>query len=355
MCMYTPVIIFITGIIIGAGTVFLIMRIRLKDETERMKGHLSALSLDVLEKVSAQLNRQNRETLTQEREFSARELQNVTQMMEKMSVIVRELEKDRVSKFGELSAALGATHRDHEALAKLTRELHSVIYQKQSRGQWGERMAEDILRLAGFQEGVNYYRQQSLASSGNRPDFTFILPKGLILNMDVKFPLENYSRYVNAPDNEKQYHMTLFLSDVKKHIREISKREYAAAAEGTVDYVVIFIPSDLIYSAIFQEQPEILDDALRLKVILCSPSTLYAVLGVIRQAVDNYALEQSTGEMLKMMEIFLHEWQNFGEKMELLGKRLDAAQKEYTELAGTRAQKLEKPLREFRALLHKKD
>ena len=66
------------------------------------------------------------------------------------------------------------------------------------RGQWGERIAEDVLRLSGFLEGVNYLRQHTLTDSGGRPDYTFLMPNGLVMHMDVKFPLDNYLRFLDA-------------------------------------------------------------------------------------------------------------------------------------------------------------
>ena len=65
----------------------------------------------------------------------------------------------------------------------------------QKRGQWGERIVEDILNVIGLIEGINYTKQ-GVVESGERPDFTFKLPKEKIIYMDVKFPLAHYERYI---------------------------------------------------------------------------------------------------------------------------------------------------------------
>ena len=83
-------------------------------------------------------------------------------------------------------------------------------------GQWGERMAEDVLRLAGFTEHVNYRKQTQVAGGTGRPDYTFDLPKGHVLYMDVKFPLASYLRYLEVgTDAERQAHLKRFLADVR--------------------------------------------------------------------------------------------------------------------------------------------
>ena len=109
-------------------------------------------------------------------------------------------------------------------LRATTAKLREILSSSQKRGQWGERMVEDILSFIGLMEDVNYKKQPTL-ESGERPDFTFILPKEKIINMDVKFPLAHYEKFIESDDqgvmeNEKKD----FLKDVRNHIKTISNR-----------------------------------------------------------------------------------------------------------------------------------
>src|SRR3989442_690290 len=81
--------------------------------------------------------------------------------------------------------------------AEPTRKLREALSSSKARGQGGERMAEDVLRLAGLLEGVNYRKQTTIDGAG-RPDYTFLLPNGRVMHMDVKFPLDNYVRHLEA-------------------------------------------------------------------------------------------------------------------------------------------------------------
>ena len=113
-------------------------------------------------------------------------------------------------------------------------------------------------------------------------DFTFFLPKNLVLNMDAKFPLDNYMRYLEADnDTEKERYCKAFLRDVKARVKEIRGREYINPSGGTVDYVILFIPNEQIYAFIHEMDSSILDDAIREKVVFCSPVTLFAVLAAV--------------------------------------------------------------------------
>ena len=207
-------------------------------------------------------------------------------------------------------------------------------------------MAEDVLRLLGFIEGVNYYKQETIEGVGSRPDFVFPLPGDLRMNMDVKFPYDNYVKFLDAQSEpERNQHKGAFLRDVRARIREVTTREYIDPEKGTVDYVLLFIPNESIYQFIHESDPTMQDTALQSKVICCSPFTLFAVLAVVRQAVDNFALQRGSEEIIGLFGRFYNEWGKFTEGLDVSGKRLASTQKTYEQLTGPRRRMLERPLR----------
>ena len=93
-----------------------------------------------------------------------------------------------------------------------------------------------------------------------------------------------------------------FIRDAKQRVKEILTRGYIDPEHGTLDYVLLFIPNEQVYGFIHEHAPDFLDDALRQKVVLCSPYTLFAILGVIRQTLENFNLSQKTNEILQLQE-----------------------------------------------------
>jgi DNA recombination protein RmuC len=93
-----------------------------------------------------------------------------------------------------------------------------------------------------------------------------------------------------------------------------------------------------------------MDEALKQKVILCSPFTLYAVLAVIRQAIKNFNLERTASEILKLLVDFTKQWDAYKDRFKVMGDRLDAASKEYDALVTTRSNMLERPLKKIKEL-----
>ena len=244
----------------------------------------------------------------------------------------------------KLTGNLETSSRETQKLQESTSKLREILSSSQKRGQWGERMVEDILDFIGFMEDKNYIKQTQV-ESGEKPDYTFLLPKEKKLNMDVKFPLASYERYINAElDEEREAQKKEFLKDVKKHIKDVAGREYVNPAEGTVDYVLLFIPNESIYGFINQEDTKLIDYALEKKVLLCSPLTLYAILSLIYQATRNFAMEEKATEVMNLLNAFRLQWSKYVEVMDKMGRSLDTAKKDYDTMVTTRKNQLEKPL-----------
>ena len=323
---------------------------------DNIKASFGNLSLEALSKSTEEFLKLAKARLESEREIGFKELdakkglidQQLHQMNSKLSDVsklMKELEKDRVEKFGELASQLETATQQSAVLMQTTNLLREALASTKARGQWGERMAEDVLRLAGFIENVNYLKQKSIDGAGSRPDFTFILPRDLRLNMDVKFPLDNYLRFLETNlELEKVKFRNDFLRDVKARVKEVTTREYINPEQNTVADVLLFIPNEQIYSFIHEQDSSILDEGIKNRVIFCSPITLFAVLAVIRQAVDNFALEKTSNEILSLLGLFKNQWGEFLKKLDLLGKRIEDTQKEYELLTTTRRRQFERPL-----------
>jgi DNA recombination protein RmuC len=271
------------------------------------------------------------------------QLQGMNDQLNRVNELVATLQKERAQQHGQLVSGLEEQTRRSAELASTTQSLREALSSPKARGQWGERMAEDVLRLAGMVEGINY-RKQTAVAGGTIPDFTFLLPNGWTIHMDVKFPLDNYLKMLSATgDADKTAHATAFGRDVRDRIKELGTRGYVARGE-TLEYVLAFIPNEAVYSFVHEQNPDLVDEALRQRVVLCSPFTLFAVLAVIRQWVESVALERTSDEILTVLAGFSQQWEKFSEVIDTLGKRLETTTKAYEDLAGPRRRQLQKSL-----------
>jgi DNA recombination protein RmuC len=383
----TEIVFFIGGVIFGAVVVLAVHLLRRREarsvarelvaETEdqkvqdleallgRVRDSFGALSFEALKKNTDEFLKLANEKFSQQAQLGEKDLEGKKRLIDqsleamkgdllKVQDLIAGFERERSQKYGELAAHLRQAAEQTSRLQTTAEHLHQALASTKARGQWGERMAEDVLRLAGFVEGVNYLKQK-VAEAGGRPDYTFRLPQGRKVNMDVKFPLSNYLKYLEADgEADREAAKAQFLRDVKERIKEVTGREYIDRSDKTLDYVLVFIPNEQVYAFINQEAPELLDEALKRKVILCSPFTLFAILAIIRQAMDNFSLECTTDDMLQLIGKFNLEWKKFVETMDKVGKKFDETHKEYEALQSTRRRKLEKPLAQIERLRQEK-
>src|SRR6056297_130394 len=267
----------------------------------------------------------------------------------KLSEMVSTLGRSSAENFGQVTTSLQAHAEIANTLADSTRALREALANPQARGQWGERMAEDVLRLAGFVENVNYVKQTQIEGGSGRPDYTFPMPKGHALYMDVKFPMASYLRYLEVGTNaERDVHLKRFLADVRLRVKELAKRDYSGESDTpSVDYVLLFIPNEQLTGFIHEHDAGLIDEAMGQKVVLCSPLTLFAFLGVIRQAFDNFMIEQTSDEILKLLGTFSAQWRKYNDQVDSVKKKFDQVDKAFDQLTGTRRRQLEKPLRQL--------
>lgn len=341
-----PIILFVAGFVVGA---FVIWKIKQKEiqERQRMEAELE----EVFSNLSRQALTDNQSQFLDlaRNEFKKLEDTSGQQLNQKKELIDNSL-KNIATSIKQLNEGTSRLHGQVEHSTKrienlndTTDKLRRILSSSQARGQWGERMVEDILNLLGMLEGKNYEKQSSEGT--DRPDFTFLLPKGKRLNMDVKFPITHYELFLSAEDETtRATEKKQFLNDIRGHVKSVASRSYIDAAGGTVDYVLIFIPNESIYSFINQEDHELMDFAMEKRIVLCSPLTLYAILSLVRQSVSSFAVEKRAGDLQQLVQQFAEQWKKYSDKVDAMGKSLSTTQKHFDELSSTRTKALERPM-----------
>ena len=258
---------------------------------------------------------------------------------------IRQLREINTEKFGSVDTAVAG-------LAQQTQALNKVLSSAQGRGSWGEKMLEDILMQSGFQRGINYEMQEKLGDGG-KPDYTFFLPPDRVLYLDSKFPMENYLKYFEAQDdNTRKILKDAFIKNVEDRVKELEKRDYVQqSGANAIDYVLLFIPNEGVLSFIQQHKPSLVDEAVAKRVVLCSPLTLYAFLGVVRQATASFAMEQNANEVLRLLTNFGKAWGNYVKNLKDIARHFETMQKKLKAVTTGRVfGAVNKPLRDIEEL-----
>ena len=246
--------------------------------------------------------------------------------IQQMDDEIKRLREQNAEKFGSVDKAVSD-------LLKSTGDLNNVLSSSQARGQWGERMAEDLLKAAGLIEGINYEKQDTI-SGGGRPDYTFLMPPDRVLYMDVKFPMDSYTKFVSATDTGVMASLKAdFMKAVRDRVKELERRDYVVSTtQQSLDYVLLFVPNESITGFIHEADPTLIDWALERKVVLCSPLTLYAFLVVVRQATESFHTEETAAQIMQMMGKFRKQWESYVKSLDKVKRNFDNMQEELDDL-----------------------
>lgn len=295
---------------------------------------------------------QSKSILQSEQDLLKTDLANKQAIIEKLvkklqedlnqrQVEIREIEKQQIDKIGRMTTAI----EDHRLLTKdlkvSTEKLAQVLDNNQTRGAWGEKIIEDLLQANGLQEGVHYLRQSKQENAGLIPDITLLLPDNRNVPVDVKFPYQEIQKMSNAESKEeKKSHLQQFARDLKIKIDKVA--EYISPERDTLDYAILFVPNEMVFSFINQKLPEIIDQALAKKVILCSPFSFLVVARTVMESYRNFMVGKKMQEVIKQVEAFGEEWKKFDEEFQKFGRSIEGLQKNFDTLSGTRKKQMEK-------------
>ncbi len=260
--------------------------------------------------------------------------------LEKNQAKLETAEKMRVDNFSSLRQALDDYKKITQDLSATTDGLRKVLSNNQLRGAFGEKIAEDLLKMTGFVKGVDYQFQTD-TDSDTRPDFSVFLPDGCRINVDAKFPYSNLQKALETDDKStRDHHLQLFSTDVKNKIKQITSRDYIDPESKTVDFVILFIPNEMIFSYIYDKLPDIWEQGLRSKVVFAGPFSFTAILRMIRQAYDNFRYQKDTQKIISQIRLFEQEFVKYNFEFDKLGKRIDSLSSQYHQVSHTRTSKL---------------
>lgn len=296
--------------------------------------------IDINETLKTLINLSNEE-LGKEKQIIHTDLSNKKDAIEKMvNDIQRKLEEtknDNVS----LHEIIKKNNQITEQLSVSTEGLKKTLSNNQMRGAFGEKVAEDLLKQIGFVVGQQYTKQESDGST--RPDFTIYLPDKTKINVDSKFPYSNITKMSETDDaSQKTQYLKLFEQDIKKKIADVSNRNYINPEDNTVDFVIIFIPNEMIFSFIYEKFPDILEEAFSKKIVFAGPFSFTAILRMVRQAYENFRFQKNVQGIIAQIKIFNTEFEKYNEEFVKIGDRIDSLHKQYDEVSNTRTKKLQK-------------
>jgi DNA recombination protein RmuC len=197
------------------------------------------------------------------------------------------------------------------------KDLQQFLSSPKLRGNIGEQVLKELL---GQMLPKASFNLQYTFKSGEKVDAAIKTSAGII-PIDSKFPMENFRKMSgDGTDLEKKVFANDFARDVKKHIDDIS-RKYILTEEGTIDYALMYIPSESVYYEIVNNQ-DLFEYASSKRILPVSPTTFYAYIKAILMSFEGQKIEAQAKEILSSLRAIQKDYSKVDEALAVLQKHV---------------------------------
>ncbi len=249
----------------------------------------------------------------------------ISETLKKSEEQIQALEKERRSSFSALEKHLTLMAQDQQSLQAETRNLVQALRRPEVRGRWGEITLKRLVELAGMVERCDFTEQLAVRGDEGlmRPDMVIHLPDKRDIVVDAKVPLDAYLTAQSSSDPEqREAALVSHTRNVRARVKELADKAYWEQFEASPDFAVLFIPGEQFLAAALERDSNLLEDALRQKIILATPTSLVALLRAIAFSWRQVAMIKNAGEIRRLAETFQKRVGVFSEHVARLGKSL---------------------------------
>lgn len=274
----------------------------------------------------------------------------IRESLEKSHAQIQMLEGSRKEAYGALNKHIEQLAQSQSNLQSETRNLVNALRKPEVRGRWGELSLKRLAELAGMIEYCDFLEQQTLDTEGGRqrPDMIVKLPDAREIIVDVKTPLDAYLSAVEAGDEAtRKTHLERHTRLVRERVRELSAKAYWSQFPNSPEFVVLFIPGDQFLSAALDNDPSLLEEALKNRVILATPTSFVALLRAVAYGWRQSALAENAQKIREVGEEMYARLATFAEHFVSVGKGLDNAVGNFNKAVGSFESKLMPGARKF--------
>jgi DNA recombination protein RmuC len=253
---------------------------------------------------------------------------------------LRESERRRIESSAQLLQRIASLDTAGQDLRSQTGKLVDALKRPGVRGRWGEIQLKRVVELAGMVQHCDFLEQHTVTNGDGdrrmRPDVIVRLPGGKHVVIDAKAPLDAYLRALEAPDEtSRQALLCEHARQVRSHISQLALKGYAAHVQPSPDFVVMFLPGEMFFSAALEHDPELIEFGVDQHVIPASPTTLIALLRAVAYGWQQEAMEENARKISDLGRQLYEAVRVLGGHFDDLGSRMKASLESYNKAVGS--------------------
>ncbi|MDE0142585.1 MAG: DNA recombination protein RmuC [Caldilineaceae bacterium] len=233
------------------------------------------------------------------------------------------LVKPLTQNYEKLNPQISLLAQRSENLAAETGKLSSALTDNRQIGNWGEVQLRRVVELAGMEEYCDFREQVAIGDSQGRPDLTVRLPEQRTVVIDAKTSTAAYMDAQEADDREaRDSSLRRHASALKAQVDDLAKKDYGTKVEGSLGFVVMFVPGDQFLAAALNANPELIEYAMSKRVAIATPASLISLLWSVANGWQRHRIAESAEVILEegvelhnRMMIFISRYQEVGNRL----------------------------------------